>query len=265
MLKTLPVQQQPLLLTGCSLPFADTVRYADVFLENSLRPEFLLTPEQALEPTPRLMTAALELVKTVGGCTVHAPFSGLLWHCQAPASEKNASLVLKATIEIAAQLEATNMVIHTNWDPRQEENLDRWLRRNVGIMADVTNYAISKNVRPVIENLREDAPQKLLKIVNLLHPDTGICIDPGHAGIISETKLEQWFCLTADKLAEIHIHNNFGGSDQHLPPDEGNVWDARATLQGLIEEKRTFIPVIEPANREGAVKSLEALKKWNLI
>jgi sugar phosphate isomerase/epimerase len=258
-----PVQTIPLKKLGCTLPFELADLYAPVFTNFKLRPEVLLTSADAVKANSIEMRSVAALCRECGGCTVHAPFISMFWDEVDSEMEKKTTSILMASADSSAVLGADSAVIHTNWDPRIE-TLDEWLSKKVAGLAKVTEYYLELGIRPLIENVRESKPDQLLRIRAELHEQTGICIDPGHASVISDVSTPDWFKAVKPYLGEIHLHNNNKDFDAHLPLSEGTGWNPEKDLNTLIEEEYTFFPVMEPKDKEAAIASIQALTKWGL-
>lgn len=59
--------------------------------------------------------------------------------------------------------------------------------------------------------------------------DLGMCFDIGHANTAGTI---QDFLGYSDRFVNVHVHDNHGEWDEHLPVGEGNI-DFRKVLQGL--------------------------------
>ena len=260
-----PIQGKPLSLLGCTMPFSQIHVYGPVLKKFSLRPEILLESSDVLEPNEAKIEEAREFCRLRGGATCHAPFISLLADCPDGEMLRRSEEVLKRAAELASRIEVSSAVIHPNWDPRKNPSHDEWLADNAPMLEGVCRSFIDSGVRPLIENVRESTPEETLKLLSLLPEETGVCIDPGHACIMSSCSLDYWLDALKDVLTEIHLHNNNGSRDEHLALDEGSAWNPKETLGKLIEAKARFYPILEPKDQATAEKSLKALKTWGLI
>jgi len=59
------------------------------------------------------------------------------------------------------------------------------------------------------------------------------CWDTGHANLDKSNQYDDIIAL-ADRLYGIHVHDNFSGKDDHLPPFIGSL-DADGLMQGLLD------------------------------
>ena len=63
------------------------------------------------------------------------------------------------------------------------------------------------------------------------------------------------------RLKALHIHDNNGVRDEHLPLSEGSIpWDK--IMPKIVKEYKGKIIVVEGRNPEEGKKSLEFLKRW---
>jgi sugar phosphate isomerase/epimerase len=76
-----------------------------------------------------------------------------------------------------------------------------------------------------LENTFEPGPEVLLAVLESLGkpPGLGFCLDVGHALSFSRTSLEKWWQELKGHLMEMHLHDNMGEDDQHLPPGWGKA------------------------------------------
>ena len=260
-----PIQQKPLIGVGCTIPFSELERYGPVLRKLGLRPEILLTSNDVLQASEKELSTGQEFCAEFGGATCHAPFISLFWGAVDEAMKNQTEDILLRTADVAARLGVSSAVIHPNWDPRQIESHDEWMSLSIESMGLVAQRFVDLGVQPLIENVREYLPNQILRILDELPEETGVCIDPGHAGVISDIPVAEWFEAIGSRLAEIHLHNNDGSSDQHRSLSEGSVWDARRVLDDLVKKGRRFHPVIEPKDQETAIKSLKNLSSWGFF
>jgi sugar phosphate isomerase/epimerase len=87
--------------------------------------------------------------------------------------------------------------------------------------------------------------------------DIGICFDVGHANVAGTVG---GFLHERDLLANIHLHNNDGGSDQHLALDKGKI-DMKPIVNA-ISRKYAGNYIIEARNLQEGVESKAVLESW---
>ncbi len=87
----------------------------------------------------------------------------------------------------------------------------------------------------------------------------GITFDVGHAN--ANGNLNDFCKIILPNAQHLHIHDNHGVRDEHLPLGEGNIpWEK--IMPKLVKEYKGDIIVVEGRNPEEGKKSLEFLKRW---
>lgn len=122
---------------------------------------------------------------------------------------------IKRALESAEHIPFTTCVLHLGLDG------DLWsdyaLEHALTAVEHLKAFAGPLGVKLLLENLRNDVatPAHLLEILRIGHFDsTRICFDVGHAHLTGHLNAQTFELLRA-KLAELHLHDNFG------PPQEG--------------------------------------------
>lgn len=137
-------------------------------------------------------------------------------------------------IDAASLMGISRAVVHPIAVYQKEISYGDWVRANMAFLTPVVEYARAKGVKILIENMRSEreAPDNhlygscALNISSLAEKlGAGICWDTGHAHISGFKQSEQLKVL-AGRLGVLHIHDNDGARDSHLPPFDGNVdWE----------------------------------------
>jgi sugar phosphate isomerase/epimerase len=136
------------------------------------------------------------------------------------------AIALEATRQgwqAAAALGAEHAVLHLGWQ-RDAWGVGEhaWARESVAaLLADPPDRQISLCLENIIsEGTRVAA---LLSLLEDVDPGgrAGICLDLGHAhvdgGVLDELR------LAAPRLRHLHLHDNDGQQDAHLPPGAGSI------------------------------------------
>ena len=129
---------------------------------------------------------------------------------------------------------------------RSIEEIDDWIQG--------TDLRVAlENMPPASWSICNDA-EELLSII--AGTKIGICFDIGHAHIAGSTES---FLEDHVPLINLHLHNNHGVSDEHLPLDSGNI-DIEYILDAL---KRRYDGdyIIESRSLEEGLMSLEILRE----
>jgi sugar phosphate isomerase/epimerase len=195
--------------------------------------------------------------------TVHAPFSGLN-----PASLnddiRNASVSqILACIEQAAGI-TDRITVHPGYlEPNGRTDLNMaWTRQKkameiFGEAAETLGIAVCLENMPNLEDFYCRDPRELEGLVN----GTGMkmTFDAGHANTCGN--LPGFCSLILPQAYHLHIHDNFGKYDEHLPVGKGSVdWDT--VMPQIVKKYTGDIIVVEGRNPAEGKTSLDFLRGW---
>jgi len=163
-----------------------------------------------------------------------------------PAIRKAWIAEAKRTIRIAAKLGMNMVNLHASSqgmfmierDGRlvTKEGKQTVLKNYVKSMKELVSYARKHDVRLMLENCpkgKEISEVADIKYILDRVPGLKFHLDIGHANTVGGTPVIVKFINTfKDKLIHIHIHDNNGKKDEHLPIGEGNI-DFRKVVYAL--------------------------------
>jgi sugar phosphate isomerase/epimerase len=110
-----------------------------------------------------------------------------------------------------------------------------------------------------VENMPDMIVTTCRNVQDLLYviedTDIGMCFDVGHANTTGEIEN---FVKYADKFVNVHLHDNDGGRDLHMPMGAGTV-DFESIINKLTDYSGTF--VLESRSYDDALTGKGLLKK----
>ncbi|MFH0731883.1 MAG: sugar phosphate isomerase/epimerase family protein [Candidatus Omnitrophota bacterium] len=170
----------------------------------------------------------------------------------------------KQSIDACVKLKAERMVVHTHYSPIfHRGHKEAWLANTASGINSVCDYAAKKSVTIAVENSLDDSSWptlELLKQVGRLKA----CFDVAHYNVFSplgwEAELAQY---KPDSILEVHLSDNNGKADEHLPLGEGII-DFKKFLKIIAEKNISPFITIEPHDKEGLYKGLEYIKKLKI-
>jgi len=145
---------------------------------------------------------------------------------------------MKRSIDACGILGGDIVVIHPGRCPMPE--MDKLLSMAKKWFIDFTseclNHAKKRDIKLTLENFSLSAnypyshPKEMVALARKLD-GLGITFDIGHAYLgkrmtkvsAPEQKIASEIKLMREYLAHVHIHDNHGEKDEHLPPGEGNI------------------------------------------
>lgn len=134
-----------------------------------------------------------------------------------------------------------------------------------GEVRDICRRALDARVLLALENGGRTGISMLTLAMDLVGGDPhstglGICIDTGHAnrshaldGVATAGYLDRF----RDVIVEVHVNDNLGGDDLHLPPGEGNI-DWQETVPAIRRLRGDALICLELNGREQPIETLRS-------
>lgn len=134
-------------------------------------------------------------------------------------------------------------------------------------MHALVERAEKRGVQIAMENVR-NAPILIHVLDSIKSPMLGLCYDSGHDYIWSPVPYEL-LKKYKDRLYAVHLHDNMGKNDDHLPPGKGKInWNiVRTRIENssykgsyTLESDSTEIPVFRTSQEHLSIHFENALK-----
>jgi len=195
--------------------------------------------------------------------TQHGPYLGLN---PADLDEQKRRFTVKKYREAFSAAEALGssaIVLHAGYaKKRYRGDVNRWLEAAMKTWPEFVKRAGDSGIIIAAENILEREPAPLLRLVEEINsPNFRLCIDSGHLNIFSKASFELWFKTLGPYIAELHLHDNRGLADEHLPLGEGSI-DFTKYFRLLRKYKVRPIYTIEPHNEEAFPKAIKAARSF---
>jgi sugar phosphate isomerase/epimerase len=128
-------------------------------------------------------------------------------------------------------------IFYGRWDDRQKvpvfrfdrDFVEKLIEVNVSSIGELAGEAGEHDVKIAVENGPLNDPTFLtitdhLRMVSEVGRDNvGVCIDVGHANVGMRIKPADVLRQVGSLTWALHLHDNDGAGDQHLPPGSGNI------------------------------------------
>ncbi len=159
--------------------------------------------------------------------------------------------------EVAVQMGAHNVVFHSScFTFLRGAYLEGW----AALCADFYEELADRyDLNIYIENSPDIDPEPIRTLMEIIHDERiGVCLDLGHAHY-SQTKIAGWFDALGEHIGYLHLSDNNGIYDDHLPLGEGTIdWQEADRLYRSLNKN---IPMtLEVGGPEGLVRSVSFLK-----
>ncbi len=195
--------------------------------------------------------------------TFHAPFMDLNPGAVDDRVREITALRFNQLLGVAADFRPRAIVFHPGYDRwRYDGDIDLWLERSLPVWEPVIARAESLGVRFAVENVFEDHPASLKKLFDTVNsPHLGWCLDAGHGNLFSRVPLREWIAILGPRLVEMHLHDNHGQADEHLPVGRGAI-NFDEIFSAVRAQDLHPIYTVEPHLEEHLEPSLRALEKY---
>ncbi len=159
--------------------------------------------------------------------SVHAPLGNASLASCNPGIWRESVREHREVIKLAAEIGATVVVVHPGdlRDPRLEHVA--WLHLTAAL-SQLTEVADACGVTLALENcgkylgsLDENPVQLKQVLAEVSSPRLRACLDVGHAAV--NRNLDETVGLLGPDVVHVHLHDNDGSSDQHLPMGWGSI------------------------------------------
>jgi len=195
--------------------------------------------------------------------TQHGPYLGLN-----PASldETRRDLTVQRYKEAFTAAEAMGsaaIVLHAGYDKKTyKADVELWLERSMKTWPEFVRRAEEAGIIIAAENILEREPTPLKRLVEEIgSPNFRLCIDSGHLNVFSKVSFDTWFEALGQYIAELHLHDNRGKTDEHLSLGEGSI-DFNEYFRLLKKYKVSPIYTIEPHSEEAFPGAIKAARRF---
>ncbi len=164
--------------------------------------------------------------------------------------------------DLAEIVRHRHIVFHPGYDKWRYGRKPRvWLERSLETWSGVLDWGIPIGTKIVLENVFDTEPDPMLQLLSHFENSLGLCFDTGHFLLFTSITLNKWLTAMGDSLQEIHLHDNDGKEDTHLPVGEG-IFDFSAFFAHLSERGLCPLMVLENHSRDETLRSLEGITRY---
>jgi len=164
--------------------------------------------------------------KLPGRLAIHGPFAGIDVSYKDHLLREAVRKRMDMTYEMVQELKPDTLVLHTGCSEEMVKlNLaDSWLEKAEEFWRnEIKRYEACKT-RIVLENIIEQQPDAMIELADRIESDFfGLCLDTGHAHVCSSFPPALWVQKMGSRLKHVHLHDNRGTKDDHLPVGHGTI------------------------------------------
>src|SRR4030042_2137835 len=247
-----------------NIPYSMLIQRIDFVMEHRLHTEIYFSAEdldayqkeEGKDLAETLQRSGLEI-------TIHGPFMDL---SPGGVDKRIKEVTLdrfSRTIELAVLFKPKAIVFHPGYEKwKFDGNVNLWLESSLRTWNPLVGEAKERGCTIAIENVFEESPDSLLMLLKEIDsPHFRFCFDTGHHHVFGKTPLPLWMESLGKYLIEVHLHDNHGATDHHLPMGGGG-FDFRELFSLFSRWGLTPIHTLEPHEEAHLWRSLEAIKKY---
>jgi sugar phosphate isomerase/epimerase len=244
-----------------NMPWKYLPDYLELVLELRINVEIGLEADQ-LDGVSRSEFRSVAQKLHERGCriTLHGPFWDLCPGSTDALIRQVSQFRFQQLFDLVEVFQPVRVICHTGYDPRHHgSNCEFYLARSLAIWEPLVARAEASKIPLLLENVWEYGPDLHRGLLAKLgSPYCGFCLDVGHQHSFSRTPLPEWIEALGDFLQEIHVHDNKGTRDDHLPVGQGTI-DFEALFR-LLRTKSIFpLITLEPHQEAHLAESLAGL------
>lgn len=212
--------------------------------------------------TPDAIEQHQRIIKDISLRSFHGPFGDLCPGSFDVMVRDLAMYRFLSAARLADQLGATHMVLHHGYTPKTTPP-PQWLKRSIKFWREFLDKT-PEHISIHLENhLEHDATLMSDLIAEVNSKRLDICLDIGHAHCCSAQTATQWIDQLRDKIGYVHLHDNHGAKDEHLPLSQGTI-PVADVCTALEEHAPDAIWAIE-TSPDGVEPSLTCLRDHGFL
>jgi sugar phosphate isomerase/epimerase len=249
------------------MPFHYLAQFQETVLQKKMNLEiyFSYNVLNELDITKCRQTA--ELLAAAGvKVTFHAPFMDLRPGALDDKIRRASIDRLKQVFDLVPYFHPLRIVCHPSYDSLYYVSCDEeWLEASTATWLTLIALIGETGTKIALENVYEREPSILRRLFERLDSDhICFCFDTGHFNVFARAPLGVWLGELGKYLGHLHLHDNHGKSDEHLPVGNGTFPFAEL-FQTLQDIKAKPTMTLEAHAQDDLWESLSNIKKMGLL
>ena len=236
----------------------------EFFSDESVNPEIYFTAEELDRiDQEKLLRLERELHQRNLGLSIHAPFLDLSPGASDAKIREVTQARFQQILDVAEVLKPNIINFHPHYDRyRFAGKIDPWVENCAKSFDPIVKRAEKMKIVLTMENVFENEPTPLAKLIDKIgSPSFQACFDNGHFHMFHDVPLRKWWEVLGEKTALLHLHDNHGEKDEHLPIGTGN-FPFPAYFNLLKDYHHPITYTLECHSLADARKTLKALRRF---
>jgi len=204
-----------------------------------------------------------EQIKGMNGVSMHGVFNDMAYASGDPLILEVVKNRFIESIQAASLHDINSLIFHSAFRSYHGvKTVEKWyIKASIDFWKDFQTN-IPDEMTVLLENVEDEDPVVFLQILQGIDsPKICCCFDVGHAFIYSSIPLNKWIRSLVKYIKHVHINDNDGKRDLHLPLGKGII-PLVTTIQDILENVDKEVPFTLECD---APSSVEWLKEKELI
>lgn len=245
------------------IPIFELIKYLDQFLTLNLNCEIFIDSETI----DSCSTKDVELINTSFekygiSKRIHGPFADLN---PGSSDKKIRQMSLErflGALELCRRFKADSITLHSHFEPVfYGRHFEEWFDNSKETWERLGHEARKSKISIYIENSIDNSTRAIIEILKS-HPYLGACFDVAHYNVFHpkgwKNAIKEY---PSGSIKEVHLSDNRGDEDSHLPLGEGSINFGELFLE-IKSRGEDPIFTIEPHSQHDLAKSLEFIKRY---
>jgi sugar phosphate isomerase/epimerase len=250
-----------------NVPFAEFGKYESLVSQYRINPEIGLDGDALYTFSKQDFYDRATFLADKGlRCTLHAPFHDMLPGARDQYVLKAVRDKLRRCFDLIEIFKPRSVVCHLGYlDCVHSYDPDQWLATSLETWRELLVVAAQCSTTIMFENTYENGPgvHKIM-LEALDSPFARFCLDVGHLSVFAHVALQDWLTILGPWLGQLHLHDNHGFRDDHLPVGKGD-FDFPALFSYLKLKNIMPIITLEPRSESDLWDSLNALDRFSIF
>ncbi len=194
--------------------------------------------------------------------SVHAPFFDLSIGSADQHIREYSAKCLKHGLETAEELGSELYIVHSGfWPMIPKDSAKIWINLFLQNLEKLIKKAQKLEITIALENVFEADIWLHQSVFNHFSPEElSFCFDLGHANCFAKNDPMEWIEAFHNRIVHLHLHDNDGSDDQHLPLGRGTV-DFAGIFRKLEDYnvKPSINLEVEPSEASACMAFLQSL------
>ncbi len=244
-------------------PFSYLAENIDRLLSLSLQPEIGLEGDVLYQCSLNDFQAIAGKLHAAGlSCTLHAPFFDLSVGALDQHIRKASRDKIRKAFDLIPIFKPKSIVCHLGFEENKHGyKEEQWFGFALEGWKELLEIAKSHHIPMMLENTYERSPKQLKRMLQALDsPFARYCLDTGHIQAFAKNRWQDWLPELEPWLGQLHLHDNNGDKDAHLPIGQGR-FDFTSFSAYIAERKLSPLVTLEPHREEDLETSLLAFDR----